>query len=262
MIRHRFQNPVHLRFLESAPAGPPLLYIHGLGESALGFEGLMSDTRLSHFSHIAPDLPGYGKSPWQSRPQSLEEQAEFLAQWLPKVVSEPVIVLGHSMGGVIGLLLCERYPRLVKAFLNVEGNISLGDCGFSGRIVKYSASDFLARGFEEIATSVYKGGLTQPALRTYFASLRLCDPRLLYQNSEDLVSLSRGEELALRLGALPIPQLYLLGHPDGTGDRSRDLLDEAGVPWKAIENAGHWPFLDQHQSFIEELEAFLRKIES
>ena len=56
---------------------------------------------------------------------------------------------------------------------------------------------------------------------------------------------------------LAVPVRYIAGVPDGTSLRSRQYLAEAGVPCVAIQNAGHWPFLDQPCAFADSLNAFL-----
>jgi pimeloyl-ACP methyl ester carboxylesterase len=38
------------------------------------------------------------------------------------------------------------------------------------------------------------------------------------------------------------------------------LLTAAGVEWKAIQDAGHWPFLDRRAEFIEDLVGFLDRL--
>lgn len=261
MIRHSFVSDSFLR--ESGAPAPalPVLYIHGLGESALGFEGLLREPRLASYRHLAPDLPGYGKSPWPRVPRRLEEHAEWLGQWLRESVQEPAVVVGHSMGGVIGLMLAERHPNQVRAFFNVEGNISLEDCGFSGPIASFERQEFLEEGLERTFEGIYRDGLEDLALRRYFVSINLCDPRQLHLHSEELVALSRGEKLASRVGALEIPVLYVRGEPRGTQSYSCSLLEAAGVAVKSIPDSGHWPFLDQPEAFTDELMEFLEGLD-
>ena len=78
------------------------------------------------------------------------------------------------MGGVIGLILCEKYPELVQGFINVEGNISLEDCTFSSQAASYSLEDFQTYGFDAIRNSVYSNWLEDLALRSYYPSLCFC----------------------------------------------------------------------------------------
>ena len=238
-------------------SGPPLLYVHGLGESGLCFERLIADPRLDGLTHLCPDLPGYGKSPWCAEPLTLAAQAERIAAWLEAVGVEPVVVLGHSMGGVIGLMLCERRPDLVRGLLDVEGNVSLDDCGYSSLAAADERRAFLEGGFAALLERFFDAGARDPVVRDYFVSVRICDPRAYHLNSVELVELSGGEELARRRAALALPLLYLLGDPRGTGARSRAMLDEAGVPWRPIPDAGHWPFRDQQALFVGELLRFL-----
>ncbi len=260
-MRQRFEAGMHVR-LHGRPEGSvgTLFYIHGLGESALGFEGIMEHPALEGWFHVAPDLQGYGKTPWRSEPLGLEELADSLAGWLRTRRSVPVVLLGHSMGGVIGQMLCERYPEGIRAFLNVEGNISEGDCTFSARAATYPLEDLLENGWREILDEVWAGGGEDEALRTYYPSIRLADPRQFHRNSAELVELSAAEGLAARMGALELPSRYLLGHPGGAGQRTRELLDEAGVSWKAIEPAGHWVHLDQPDRFVAEAADFLARL--
>lgn len=242
----------------TSPAVGTLLYLHGLGESGLGFEGLMASPALASWRQVAPDLPGYGKSPWLEEPPALDEHAARLAAWTDDRLPGPLVVVGHSMGGVLGTLLCERLaPGRAGGFLNVEGNVSLADCGFSSQVAAHSVEAILAGEFDRILDRLYRDGVNDRALRTYYPSMRMCDPRAYHRNGVELVELSRAGEMAARMAALGVPALYLLGRPRGTGERSRTLLERAGVAWRAVDDAGHWPFLDQPPAFLKKMLAFL-----
>ncbi|MEM6454267.1 MAG: alpha/beta hydrolase [Acidobacteriota bacterium] len=255
---------------ESAAPRGTLLYVHGLGESSLGFEAVIGDDRLADWRHLAPDLPGYGKTAWPDASvdadgRSLAAHVEALVAWLDALgETAPVVVVGHSMGGVIAVMLAERHPTRVRAMVDVEGNVSLDDCGYSRRFGAYETVDaLLPDAHAALLDDIYRMGVDDPAHRAYHVSLRLCDPRTLHRNSLDLVQQSSTERLepaqtlARRRGALSTPLHYLYGAPRGTGARSRAMLDDAGVAYEAIDDAGHWPFLDQHDAFVAALARFL-----
>ncbi len=260
MIRTSFEKGMYVRRVDNPNPAETIIYIHGLGESGFCFEELVSDLRLRDLSHLIFDLPGYGKSPWPERPLSLGEQADYIAQWMKSKEIGRVVVLGHSMGGVIGLMFCEKYPEIARAFINVEGNISLEDCSFSGRTVKYSSEEFFERGIEITRDIIYRDGLDEYVPRSYYQSLDMCNPRAFYMNSVELVELSGTEKPAVRQSTLNVPNIYILGHPRGTGEHSRNLMTAAGVEWKAVEDAGHWVFIDQKAAFVDEMLNFLNRI--
>jgi len=212
---------------ELAPADTPLtlLYVHGLGESGLCFERLAARSELSAFRQLIPDLPGYGRSAWSAEPLPLAGQADLLASWLASRSSGegPVVLVGHSMGGVMGSIFCERHPEAVRAFINVEGNLSPEDCVFSSQAVRMDVNRFIAGGFSKMRELIYAQGADRPAHRGYYASLRLCDPRLFHRNSRELVDISAGESMARRLADLPLPTWYVAGTPDGVCTRSHEL---------------------------------------
>lgn len=237
-----------------------LLWIHGLGESGLGFEEIVTSPELSGFVHLVPDLPGYGRSPWPDEPLSLEDHALRLARWMEVDGLDHVTLVGHSMGGVVGTMLAERAPERIRAFLNVEGNVSPGDCVYSRHADGVDLDAWLDGAFDRLVADVHRRGVDDLAHAGYAASLRFCDPRTFHRNGRELVALSRAEGMAVRQAALPLPHRYLLGSPGGTGERSRRLLDEASVPRVTVTPAGHWPFLDRPGDFTAELLRFLADV--
>ncbi len=250
---------MYLRVREAgaAPSPPPVLFIHGLGESGLCFEHLLEHQGLMDWRLLSPDLPGFGRSPWPVEPLTLADQADHLAAWLRETVSGRVQVAGHSMGGIVGLLLCERHPDLVASMVDIDGNKTVADCVFSGQAARQDLAGFLAGGFDELRSGVFAAGRTDPAQRGYYVSLRLCDPRSYHLNSGELIRLSTAEDLARRLAALPVPTTYLAGVPGGVSRRSRELLTEAQVNWIGIEPSGHWPFIDRPDDFVAALRRVL-----
>jgi pimeloyl-ACP methyl ester carboxylesterase len=246
-----------MRLVEADRPQGLIFYVHGLGESGLCLEHLMAHPLLKGFTHIAPDLPGYGKSPWTHAPLSVVEYADAVAGWISLYAADAVFLLGHSLGGVIGTCLCERHPELVRLFVNVEGNISAEDCTLSCRIAGHTLEDFLAYGYEMFCEETYRRGMHEKALRMYYASMRMCDPRQLYASSTELMDLSAREDLGLRLAGLKVPACYLWGDPRGTQGHSLGLLEAAGVPLVKVDDAGHWPFIDQPDAIARHLLAVL-----
>lgn len=256
-VARSFEAGTYVRRVGPTDAPGTLLYVHGLGESGHSFEPLLVHPALAAWRQLAPDLPGHGRSLWPDPPLTFSGCVDALAAWLAGAAAGPVVVLGHSMGGVLAQLLAERHPERVRGLVNVEGNISAADCIYSARIAGLSLPELLAGGFDRLLAEVYEGGVAEAPLRTYFTSLSLADPRALHRNARELVELSEEERLAGRMGALGQPSVYLLGSPRGTGAHSQGLLRAAGVAVRAIEGAGHWVYLDQPEAFVGELTSFL-----
>lgn len=235
-----------LRFGPSSENDPFVLWIHGLGESSACFESIVE--KLPGYRHLLLDLPGYGKAE-RHAPYSLKEAAEMVAQVLREQGGG--FVVGHSMGGVIGIFLAQAYPKLVRGFVNVDGNVSPGDCGYSLPISRQSEEEFVGRGHGALVESLRLRGGTDLAHAGYAQSMELAQPSVVYGHSLELVEYSASLSLARQMADLVVPNIYLAGVPEGAAEASLALLAEAGVRLFKVGPSGHWPFIDQPQQVAE-----------
>jgi 3-oxoadipate enol-lactonase len=233
---------------------PRVVWIHGLGESSVSFEPVVA--KLPGYEHVLVDLPGYGRSPWPDATLGLGEVARELASWLDE--EAPATIIGHSMGGVLCTMIAEH--TAVRAVIDIDGNLTRGDCTFSALAAAYSLDDFVAHGFAEIRAKTYADGATRPELRTYHAAMCFASPQMFHRHALELVELSSAGTLTARLAALHVPKLYIGGVPGGVCPESRAELDHHKVPWRGIEPAGHWVYLDQLDRFTAEVARFLAEV--
>lgn len=99
---------LHVRDVPDA-SGPPAVFIHGLGGSSLNWTALgllLADT----VAGVAPDLPGFGRTPPLPKPAGISEHAEVVLEFLDQELDEPVHLFGNSMGGAIAVLVAARRP--------------------------------------------------------------------------------------------------------------------------------------------------------
>lgn len=106
-----------VRYLDlGGPAGAPvLLCVHGLGGSATNW-GLLAPHLADRYRVVALDLFGHGGSgvPTGPRRDALTADRRLLDRFIREVVGEPVVLLGHSMGGVVALLHAASSPGTVR----------------------------------------------------------------------------------------------------------------------------------------------------
>ncbi|HYH25951.1 MAG TPA: alpha/beta hydrolase [Blastococcus sp.] len=98
------------------PAGAPvMLCVHGLGGSAINW-GLLAPLLSRSHRVLAVDLFGHGGSgvPTGSRSDAVTADRRLLDRFVRQVVAEPVILLGHSMGGVLAMQQAAMAPETVR----------------------------------------------------------------------------------------------------------------------------------------------------
>jgi pimeloyl-ACP methyl ester carboxylesterase len=240
-----------VRRIAGSGSARELVWIHGLGESSTSFDPVVA--KLPQLSHTLVDLPGYGRSAWPDEPFGLEALADHLAAWLK---ARPLAtVLGHSMGGVLAVMLAER--GAANAIVDIDGNVTRADCTFSAQATACGEAEFVDHGFATMRDQIYRDGVEDAPLRTYQAALCFAQPRTFYKQASDLVALSEAETMAPRLAALTIPALFVAGVPRGISQASRAALDHHRVRWIGIEPAGHWVYLDQIEKFASAIAHFV-----
>ena len=112
-----------IRYWE-AGSGPPLLLVHGLGNSALTWRSNL-EALGERFHAIAVDLPGHGLSDMPRQRFGLSAAARFLGAFMDAIGEPSAYVVGNSMGGVVALELALVEPERVRALVLVD-SVGLG----------------------------------------------------------------------------------------------------------------------------------------
>ena len=98
-------------YVRSGGAGETTyLLLHGLGATGEVWEGLTDlIDRNKAGCWLAPDFRGHGRSPWE-KPYTY---VALMADLIP-LINEAgrLVVVGHSMGGVVGLMLGGALPNV------------------------------------------------------------------------------------------------------------------------------------------------------
>jgi len=237
------------------------VFIHGLGASRNSFDRCFGMDAFRGYTLSAVDLPGCGES---SRPDdfsyTMKDQADLVLKWIKGLALARIILVGHSMGGVICLYLTEALGTQVKAFFNLEGNLSLDDCFFCGKVASGSCKEFESKGFEEFRSTLRETIQKKPSpgLKNYYQNISNAYPRALYLSSVSLFKESCQGNLNQRFLALAVKKWYVFGEKS-MNRSTRSFLDANKIPYFIVPESGHFMMDDQPGVFYRMLFEALEK---
>jgi pimeloyl-ACP methyl ester carboxylesterase/CRP-like cAMP-binding protein len=115
-------QPLHV--VEAGQPGRQIaILIHGWSSSWYAVSPLVG-LLAQRFHCIAVDLPGYGRSPAMPSPATIPAYADIIAELIEQVSDGPVVLVGHSMGGMISVTVSLQYPLLVERMVLLGPTIS------------------------------------------------------------------------------------------------------------------------------------------
>jgi pimeloyl-ACP methyl ester carboxylesterase len=100
-------------YVVDAGQGPPVLLIHGYGDTADGWRRVVPGLLPGH-RVIAVDVPPFGRSSQPHVHKLLDFYSDFFPELLERLEVERATVIGHSLGGAIALHLTLERPELVS----------------------------------------------------------------------------------------------------------------------------------------------------
>lgn len=119
-MRHKIADldgPVH--YVDFGGSGEPLLMVHGLGGNALNWMAV-GPRVAENYRALALDLAGFGQTPLFNRSAAVGANAALVHEFIDRVVGQPVVLMGNSMGGHISILEAAAHPQSVKAMILVD----------------------------------------------------------------------------------------------------------------------------------------------
>jgi pimeloyl-[acyl-carrier protein] methyl ester esterase len=249
-------------FATTTGDGPNIVLLHGWGFHSGVWDGVLA--RLaSRWRITCIDLPGHGQS---SAGLDLRALDAVCAQ-LHEAISDRVICVGWSLGGLIATSYALRYPQSVRRLILVASQprftrasnwphaLSASMLRRFGETLKRDHQTALMR---FLALQVQASDNRQSTLRRLHAVVNAYSPNhaALYAGLE----LLRETDLRARLSKVACPARMILG--------ARDKLvpvKSGGVVAALFKNgrcaiipgAGHAPFLSHPLAFMRALETFL-----
>lgn len=235
----------------------PLVFLHGVGGGHHAW-----DAQLPYFGGLgypshAWDQPGYGHSPIVE-PYDLEHISAALALLIESLASEPVVVIGHSMGGLIAQETYVRYPRLFKAMA-----LCFTSPAFASGNSEFTKK-FIAARIDPLEQGKSMADIAAQLIPTMGSNSRLAEkimagvPPDTYRKAVTLLTtFDRRKELA----GIKVPTLLVAGSEDKTAPPA--MMEKMagkipGAEYVLLEGCGHLGPMDQPEAFNDALLFFLK----
>ena len=236
----------------------PLVFLHGVGGGHHAWEmQLPYFAGLGYASH-AWDQPGYGHSP-MVEPYDLEHVSASLARLVDSVAEgEPVVLVGHSMGGMIAQETYARHPKLVKALA-----LCFTSPAFAGGSSEFT-KQFIAARIGPLDEGKTMAEIAAKLIPTMGSNSKLAEkimagvPPDTYRKAVQLLTtFDRRRELA----DIKVPTLLVAGSEDKTAPPA--VMEKMagkipGAEYVLLQGCGHLGPMDQPEAFNDALHLFLK----
>ncbi len=241
--------------------GTPVILIHGVAASHHDWDELIPELSQRGYSCYALDLLGHGDSPkLGSRAYQMEWVLDHFADWMKSLhLTEPAILIGHSLGGYIALEYARRVSAWTRGLVLIDPFYSLSQL-----------RPFLRRTYRRARLSSFIVGSTPSWMFRFLVdmsslamghstgALHSLPEKIRVQTALDYTRTSPGiynvlnnaQDLSEHLSVISIPSLVVWGDRDQTLAPASfgKLVNQMPHAVGKFVHAGHVP----HQSNVAE----------
>ena len=288
-LKSQAQN-LKMAYVDVSPSntnGKAILLLHGKNFNIAYWETTIKELNKKGFRVIAPDQIGFGKSTKPENYQySFQQLASNTKSLLDSLQINKIIVLGHSMGGMLATRFALCYPEMTEKLI-LENPIGLEDYKI---LTTYQTVDAnyqselknTLESYRNYQLKYYYNNIWKPQYDPWLNLLAGWtlhkDYPIIAWNAALTTDMIFTQPVVYEFGNIHCPTLLVIGTRDRTAigkERARKevqsrmgLYNELGkktqqaIPMSTLvelENVGHLPHIESFDKFINALTLFLAK---
>lgn len=252
-------DSIKVRYFE-AGSGQPIVFLHGFCETSEIFELLVPDLSKS-YRVVCIDLPGHGGSGLIPGMHHLEEVGRWLNKAFKALDIKKPVLIGHSLGGYIGLAFAEMFPRKLKGlclFHSIAGRDSDTRRESRNKTIRFVEKHGPYPFIRSFVPSLFATMQTEAIERMYeIASQTQKDAILAYSQAMR----DRKDRVPV-IQSMECPVLYIIGGHDDfiSKNQSRQEMLKAHRGTSCfLESAGHAGFYEAPEKVSKALRGFMEE---
>lgn len=282
---------VKMAYMDIQPqnaSGKTIVLLHGKNFNGAYWKTTIQALTEDGHRVVVPDQIGFGKSTKPVGYQfSFQQLAKNTKQLLDELKIEKVIILGHSMGGMLATRFTLMYPELVEKII-LENPIGLEDWKI---VVPYVSIDQhfqneLNASYEKVKAyqlEFYYDNIWNPAYDEWVYLLtgwtKHPEYRLVAWNNAQTSEMIFTQPVVYEFQYIQVPSLLIIGTRDRTAIGKKNVKDEVEreemgrydklgkitqnkIPNSKLvelENVGHLPHIESFERFMKPLKDFIEE---
>lgn len=236
--------------------GKNILILHGWGASI--------DTIMPIFNHLksrfkvyAIDFPGCGKSQEPSEVLGAFDYARLTKKFIDTMKMDEVILIGHSHGGRVSLILAKEYTELVKKMILIDSAGLIPK-----RKLKYYVKVYTFKTLKKLYSITFFWMDKAVKMEQFYKRFGSTDYKEANGIMRKILVKLVNEDLRPLLKDIKASTLLIWGKDDDAtpvymGEIMKKEIKDSGLV--VLENAGHYSYLDQFVRFKAIIDSFLEK---
>ncbi len=245
--------------------GPTVVLLHGFLENYHVWDDFIRHL-ASHFSVLAIDLPGFGKSAVYSENHGMPFMAEAVKYIMDCEKISRAFLIGHSMGGYVSLAFAKLFPESLKGLVlfhsQAAGDEAQGKKNRSRTIEvvkkdhKIFISQFIPLLFAESNVPVFKDKIAH--LRN--ESLKTSAEGVI----ASLAGMRNRDDNLQLLENINVPVFFVIGKQDSRIPLPK-ILSQISLPKHAeaiiLDKVGHMGFVEAPEKIFPAVQSFCERYE-
>ena len=237
---------------EKTGQGAPLILMHGWGCNHTTVASIAAVAAASHTVYSV-DFPGFGDSPEPPAVWGVEEYTRLIEKMAERLGLEAPVLVGHSFGGRVGLLMASR--RRVSKLILVDG------AGLKPRRpLKYYWKVYSFKAMKRLMQLVFGRERAAEKIELQRARRGSADYQAASPRMRAILSKVVNKDLTPVVPSIKAPTLLIWGEEDTAtpmymARKLEQLIPDAGLV--SFPGCGHYSFLDNPRQFAAVLKSFL-----
>lgn len=256
-------DKVTMHYTKEGEGDTNLLFLHGWGINRTYWTKQMEVFKAEHTVY-AVDLAGYGESTAERTEWTIEEFALDIVDFIKQLQLENVILIGHSMSGMIALDVVLKTSNVITGiigvdnFKNVTEKITLEEILEVEQFIQHLDTDYIAAVQDYVRAYLLSPVTPAQTIDRVLTDFCKTDRVIVKETFRNLMLYEA--KLHENLQMLPL-RLYLInGTKEPTNEQALSHCCKYGYELRTITGTGHYPMIEKDFEFNQLLNISLGHI--